>query len=220
MLPKCCQVIEKFIPVDGPPISDEILAPAKQRFTPDNIQKIREALNPPDDYDLEYNLWSVVYYYHESFHPDSFHELSPKQQAEKLAEVEHKTGALVSLMRDQTGFMIGIMDDEVLFLDVEKCLESLLKRCQERRSKLPKIERGRHVEEGQREFFSSICFIHWELTGRRPTRKFYRLCYEALIGAISNENVARIVKYINRNYNERQLTFHPIAIRRSLSSGI
>jgi hypothetical protein len=220
MLPKCCQAIEKFIPVEGPPLSDEILAPAKRRFTPDNIQKIREALNPPDDYDLEYILWDAVYYYHASFYPDAYRELSPKQQAEKIAEVEHTTGVLVSLMREQTGIMLDIMDDEVLFLDVEKCLERLLKCCQERRSKLPKIKRGRHVEEGQRDFFVNIFYIHLEVTGRQPTRKFYRLCYEALIGAISEENATRIVKYINRRYKEAQLNPNPIAIRLGYPPGI
>jgi hypothetical protein len=219
MLPKCCQVIEKFFPFDRPPLRNEFLDEAKRRFTPNNIQKIREALNPPYDFDLEYNLWYAVYYYHAFNHPDAFLELSPKQQTEKIAEVEHKTGVLLSLLREQPGLMADIMDDAKLFVGVETFLERLVKCCQERKSKLPEIKRGRHVEEGQRKFFSCICFIHSEVTGRRPTRKFYRLCYEALIGAISEENTTRIAKYTNREYKDPRLNSNPAAIRLGYNPG-
>jgi hypothetical protein len=241
------------------PLSAESLKAVKKRFTPDNIQKIREALNPPGDYDLEQELWIALYSYYRSYEPNSFDDLSPKQQTEKIAEVEHKAGLLLSLLREQPGIISDIMEDmsevehefdlllsslrkqpgiisdimddiaeaeheagllpsllrkqpgtipDIMddmnnkgpFVDIEKCLERLIKGCQERKPELPKIKGGRHVEVGQREFFYNICEIHLEVTGRRATRKFYRLCYEALIGSISEENAARLATYTNREF--------------------
>jgi hypothetical protein len=230
--------VERDVAEGVRPLSAERLKAVKKRFTPDNIQKIREALNPPGDYDLEGELWCALCSYHSSCEPDSFDDLSPKQQTEKIAEVEHKAASLLSLMREQPGIISDIMDDMAEaeckadsllsffcgqpgiisdsmddmdnkdpFVDLKKCLERLIKGCQERKPELPKIKGGRHIEVGQREFFYDICDIHLEVTGRLATRKFYRLCYESLIGAISEENVARLATYTNREFKNSALDF-------------
>jgi hypothetical protein len=212
--------VELYAAKCSPPLSAERLKAVKRRFTLENIQKIREALNPPNDYDLEEELWNALYYYHSSFELGSFCELSPKQQTKKMAEVEHTAILLLSLLYEQPGIISSIMDkaysaqafqrqigeqvDEVPLGDIEEYLERLIKGCQELKPELPKIKSGRHVEVGQQQFFFKICYIHFEVTGRRATRKVYSLCYEALIGAISEENVARIATYTNREFKKFQ----------------
>jgi hypothetical protein len=208
--------VELYAAECSPPLSAERLKAVKRRFTLENIQKIREALNPPDDYDLERGLWNALYYYHSSFEPSSFDELSPKQQTKKMAEVEHTAGILLSLLREQPGIISSIMDKAYLaqacqrqmgeqvdvfpLFDIEEYLERLIEGCQERKPELPKTKVGRHAEVGQREFFLKICCIHFEVTGRLASRKVYSLCYETLIGEIGEENVARIATYTNRRF--------------------
>jgi hypothetical protein len=199
MLPKCCQAIERYSPY-LPPISDERYSAAKKRFTPEAVEKIRQALNPPADFDLEEELWITVYYYHYLSDPDFLEGLPPKQQAEKLAEVERKTVDLLAMLRNQPGILVDIFDDHLLLKELETCLDHLQRHCDGRKTKLSKIGRGRHPDNGQRHFFLGLAKLHKSATGRPATRKFYRLCHELLIGSIGEDNVIRMAKEINRLY--------------------
>ena len=199
MLPKCCQTVKNGLP-DLPPMTPERFKAAKKRFTPEAVETIRQALNPPASFDLEGRLWRAVHLYHSITESDVLSALAPKQQHEAVADVESKTADLLALLRDRPGVMYDICDDTLLLCELETCLEHLQARCRERKPDLPPIVRGPHPENGQRLFIREIAKMYFEITGRLAPRKFYQLCHGAFIGPISNsdENIARLSKEINR----------------------
>ena len=199
MLPKCCQAIKNGLD-DLPPMTPKRYADAKRKFTPAAVETIRQALNPPADFDLEGRLWRAVHKYHYFSEPDLLSALSPKQQHDAVADVEVKTADLLALLRDQPGVMHDLCDDTFLLCELETCLEHLQARCRERKAKLPKIERGRHPEKGQRLFFLELAKICTEANGKKATRHFNQVCFEVLIGSIGADNLIRMSKEINRLY--------------------
>jgi hypothetical protein len=201
MLPKCCQTIERYLRL-LPAISDERLAEAKKRFTPESIETIRIELNPPADFDLEGELWVAVHLYHFYSEPSVLEAMSPKQQREKLAAHVRKCWALEGMMhelRDDLVGVAGIRDKQLI--EIGEACGHLLDHYQNQMRKLPPVKAGRHTDNGQRSFFNSIAMIHKITTGQPAPWTFFKLCHDLLIGyTFEDRNTRRIVADLNRAF--------------------
>jgi hypothetical protein len=194
---------ERVTYADRWPLPQAVYNEARVKFTPENIEKIRRVLNPPDDFALEERLRRAVYEFHH-IAADLLCHLGQKPKKVALAKIKGPVENLLGLIESKPYHFAELYAGSFeVGHDLAEILKDLKKRIDQ--AKTP-TKLGRQYNHPRKVFFALLLACHEDATGREakaanletrkltPAFRFFQTAHNLLIEEAGDENINQFLK--------------------------